>query len=151
VAKIAVLSALNGLAVWAIYVLLTQHHWVSAPLVGAALLAIDWVYMSGNRVLPAKFLIPGTIFLVGFMIIPILYDVNVAFTHYGTGHIGTKAAAIQQIDLTSLQPPANGKSYTMAAAHDAGGKLVLILQDDATHKDFVGTQQGLTPLPAGSV
>ena len=39
----------------------------------------------------------------------------------------------------------------MAAARDSSGNLVLILQDDTSHKNFVGTQKGLTPLPAGSV
>ena len=82
---------------------------------------------------------------------PIVYTVEVAFTNYSTGHITTKADAIQQIKLDSLQPPANGKQYTMAAARDAGGKLVLILSDDTTGKNYVGTKEGLTPLPPADV
>jgi arabinogalactan oligomer/maltooligosaccharide transport system permease protein len=151
VAKIVLLALLNAFSVWAIFVLLTRHHWVSSALLAAATLAIDLVYAGPERIMPLKFLIPGTIFLVGYMVFPILYDVNVAFTNYGTGHISTKAAAIQQIQVTSLQPPANGKSYTMAVAHDAAGRLVLILQDEASHEDYVGTTKGLTPLPAGTV
>ena len=41
----------------------------------------------------------------------------------------------------------NGSTYTMAPARDADGKLVLILVDDATGKTYVGTQDGLKPLP----
>ena len=37
----------------------------------------------------------------------------------------------------------------MAVARDSGGKLVLLLQDDATKKLYVGTQKGLTPLAPG--
>ena len=36
---------------------------------------------------PLKFLIPGTVFLLAFQVIPILYTINVAFTNYSTGHI----------------------------------------------------------------
>ena len=63
--------------------------------------------------------IPGTLFLVGFQIVPIIYTIDVAFTNYSTGHILKKAEAIPQIQLTSLQPPANGKQYTMAPARDS--------------------------------
>jgi arabinogalactan oligomer / maltooligosaccharide transport system permease protein len=151
VAKYVLLGVLNAFALWSVVTLLTRHHFVSAPLILLAMVAIDVLYMAPERVIPLKFLIPGTIFLVGFMVLPILYDVNVAFTNYGTGHIGTKSAAVQQIEITSLQPPPNGKQYTMAPARDASGKLVLILQDDASHKDYVGTTKGLTPLPKGTV
>src|SRR5439155_17890739 len=75
----------------------------------------------------------------------------VAFTNYSIGHILTKTQAVEQIQLTSLQPPPDGAQYTMAAARNADGDLVLILQDQATHKNYVGTQDGLKPLAAGVV
>lgn len=149
--KIALLSVSNALAIWAIYVLLTRNHWVAVVVLAAATLLIDLIYMARRSAVPAKFLIPGTIFLLGFQIVPIIYTVEVSFTNYSTGHIATKADAVKQIELTSLQPPPNGKTYTMAAAHDAAGKLVLILQDDATQKVYLGTQKALTPLPPGVV
>jgi len=152
VAKLAFLSASNALAIWAIYVLLTRHHWVAVRLLAAATGLIDLVYLSSRRLaLPAKFLVPGTALVIGLQVVPIIYTVRVAFTNYSTGHIATKSAAIKQIEVTSLQPPANGKTYTMGVARDSAGKVVLILQDDATKKDFVGTETSLTPLPASDV
>jgi arabinogalactan oligomer/maltooligosaccharide transport system permease protein len=151
VVKLGLLSASNALAIWAIYVLLTRHHWIAVGVLAAATALIDFLYMARNAAVPAKFLIPGTIFLLGFQVVPILYTIEVSFTNYSTGHIATKADAVKQIELTSLQPPPNGKTYTMAAAHDSAGKLVLILQDDATKKVYVGTQTSLKPLPAGVV
>lgn len=149
--KYALLALSNSLAIWAIYVLLTRHHWIAVGLLAAATALLDLIYLARSRALPAKFLVPGTIFLVGFQVFPIIYTVEVAFTNYGTAHISTKAAAVEQIQTTSLEPPANGKIYTMAAAHDASGKLALILQDQASHQDFVGTASGLKPLPASAV
>jgi len=149
--KIVSLSLVNALAVWSIYVLLTRHHWVAVSLLSVATLALDLLYLGRERVMPAKFLIPGTIFLVGFVVFPIIYNVQVAFTNYGTGHIGTKADAIKQIELTSLQPPANGKTYTMAVAKDGGGHVVLLLRDEASGKLYVGTTSGLAPLARSAV
>jgi arabinogalactan oligomer/maltooligosaccharide transport system permease protein len=151
VTKIAFLSASNAVAIWAIYVLLTRHHWTAVAILAVATGAIDLVYLSGRSVsTPGKFLVPGTILLIGLQVVPIIYTVRVAFTNYSTGHIATKADAIKQIQLTSLQPPANGKTYTMSVADDASGHVVLLLRDDVTKKFYVGTQKGLTPLPAGT-
>ena len=149
--KIALLSLSNALAAWALYVLVDREHWVAAGVLLAATLLVDYVYLAMRRTIPAKFLVPGTIFLAAFQLAPIVYTVEVAFTNYSTGHITTKADAIKQIKLTSLQAPASGKQYTMAPARDGGGHLVLILRDDATGKNFVGTQDGLKPLAAGDV
>src|SRR5256885_17164503 len=88
--------------------------------------------------------------MIAFQVVPIVYTVDVAFTNYSTGHITTKSDAVRQIQLTSLQPPPNGKQYAMGAARDAHGNLMLILQDQVSGKDFVGTEKGLTPLPAGT-
>jgi arabinogalactan oligomer/maltooligosaccharide transport system permease protein len=86
-----------------------------------------------------------------FQIVPIVYTVNLAFTNYSIGHVVSKADAIKQIELTSLQPPANGRQYNMAVARTSGGDLVLLLEDQVSHGFFVGTKKGLTPLPKTGV
>ncbi len=149
--KVALLAVTNALAVWAEFVLVSHQHWIAVAVLAASTLLIDYLYLGRAPTMPAKFLIPGTLFLLGFQVIPIIYTVDVAFTNYSTGHVITKSDAIKQIQLNSLQPPANGRNYTMAVARDSAGKLVLILQDDATRKQYVGTQSDLTPLAAGVV
>jgi arabinogalactan oligomer/maltooligosaccharide transport system permease protein len=151
VVKYVLLALSNALSVWAMYVLITRHHWVAVALLAGATLLLDLVYVAQRYTLPAKFLVPGTIFLIGFQVFPIIYTVKIAFTDYGTGHIGTKAAAIKQIEITSLQPPENGKTYTMAVARSSSGTLTLLLSDDGTHKLYAGTTKGIAPLDPGSV
>jgi ABC-type sugar transport system permease subunit len=148
--KIALLSVSNAVAAWAAYVLVDQGKWPAVALLLVVTAAVDWVYLS-QRTLPLKFLVPGTLFLIGFQIVPIIYTINVAFTNYSTGHVISKPDAIEQIELISLEAPPDGKQYSMAPARDKDGDLVLILRDDATGKSYVGTRDGLTPLPAGSV
>ncbi len=91
VVKIALLAILNAFAIWAMYVLITRNHWIAVAVLALATAGIDLVYLAPRRsTLPLKFLIPGTIFLVAFQVIPILYTFQVAFTNYSTGHIITK-------------------------------------------------------------
>jgi arabinogalactan oligomer/maltooligosaccharide transport system permease protein len=150
--KIALLAAVNALAAWAVYVLISHHRWLALGVLIAATLLLDWLYLVPRAwTLPAKFLVPGTIFLIGFQIVPIVFTINVAFTDYSTGHILTKGQAVAAIQVNSLQAPANGRQFDLAPAQDASGALVLLLHDESSGKIYVGTSHGLTALPKSSV
>jgi len=148
--KFVFLGLFNALVVWAAAVLVSQHKWVAVIVTIAAALAIDAIYLARRKV-PLKFLVPGTIFLIAFSVIPIIYTINVAFTNYSTGHILSKSEAIEQVKINALAPPPNGKTYNLSPALDKDGNLVLLLADADTGKTFVGTREGLTPLPRSSV
>jgi arabinogalactan oligomer / maltooligosaccharide transport system permease protein len=148
--KIALLAVSNGIAVWAATILAGKHNWIGLAVLVAATLAIDAIYLS-RAAIPAKFLVPGTIFLLGFQLAPIFYTVNVAFDTYSTGHVASKPDAITAIKQNSLSETASGTAYTMAPARDSAGDLVLVLVDQDTSKPYVGNKSGLKPLPEGSV
>ena len=150
--KVAILAITNAIAVWAAVVLVDRSRWVALAILALATAAIDSVYLVPRRwTLPPKFLVPGTVFLLAFQLIPIVYTLEVAFSNYSTGHISTKSEAIKQIKVNSLEAPANGKQYEMAPAHDKDGKLVLILHEDTSGLVYAGTKKGLTPLAKGDV
>ncbi|MDQ4029465.1 MAG: ABC transporter permease subunit [Actinomycetota bacterium] len=151
VIKIVLLAVANALAIWAGAILAGDGRWVALAILAATTLALDAVYLRTGRAVPLKFLVPGTIFLIAFSIVPIAYNVNVAFTNWSTGHLLTKDEAIDGIRRSSLVQPADSSSYVMAPARDAEGELVLVLVDEATGQPFVGTRDGLEPLPPDSV
>ena len=152
IAKLVLLGGFNALVVWAATVLASHHKWVALLVVALAAAAIDVIYMIPREsLIPAKFLIPGTVFLIAFTVIPIIYTINIAFTNYSTGHILSKNEAIEQINLRSLSQPKNGATYTLSPAHSADGKLVLLLVDDKTKTPYVGTPAGLEQLAASDV
>jgi ABC-type sugar transport system permease subunit len=151
VIKIVLLSISNALAIWAVYVLATRHNWVVVGVLVGVTALVDVVFLVPHKwVVPLKFLVPGTLLLIAFQVIPILYTINVAFTNYSTGHILTKAQAIKGIEVTSLQQPNNGKTYALAVAQSGSG-YVLILRDQSSGTSYVGTEKGLTPLPPDAV
>jgi arabinogalactan oligomer/maltooligosaccharide transport system permease protein len=145
--KLVLLAVFNAVAVWAIGVLLADGKWVAALAIGAVTLLIDLVYLvPDRRLIPLKFLVPGTVFLVAFVVIPIVSNANIAFTNWSTGHNLAKDEAIAAIQETSLVAPADGKTYTSAPA-TKDGALVLLLVDEATGDLYVGSEDGLEPLP----
>jgi arabinogalactan oligomer/maltooligosaccharide transport system permease protein len=148
--KLVLLGALNALAVWALGVLFADGKWLAALLIGAATLLIDAVYLvPDRRLVPLKYLVPGTVFLVAFVVIPIISNANIAFTNWSTLHNLTKDEAITAIEERSLVAPADAATYTSTPAKQDGA-LVLLLVEDTTGEIFVGTEDGLEPLPPGS-
>jgi arabinogalactan oligomer/maltooligosaccharide transport system permease protein len=140
--KIAFLAAVNAVGLWGAVVLVGDEKWIALAVLVLATAAIDLVYLRGRHY-PLKFLVPGTVFLLAFQVAPIIYNVNVAFTNWSTGHIATKEEAILGIQGNSLAESVDGGSYLMAPARDADGDLVLLLVDDATGKGYVGDPEGL--------
>jgi arabinogalactan oligomer/maltooligosaccharide transport system permease protein len=146
VVKLVLLSLVNAIAGWAAIVLARDGKWIAFFVLLAATVTLDAVYL-GKRAVPLKFLVPGTVFLLAFQALPIVYTVNVSFQKYAVGHIITKDEAIHSIEENSLAQPADGKTYVMAPAKDASGKLVLLLVEDQSGDAFVGSPDGLEPLP----
>ena len=147
--KLGPLGMLNALALWAIGILLADGKWVAAIVLAAATLAIDAVYLiPDRRLVPLKYLVPGTVFLVAFVAIPIVSNVNIAFTNWSTLHNLTKDEAIVAIEERSLVAPADAATYTATPAK-RDDELVLLLKEDTTGDLFVGTNDGLEPLAPG--
>jgi arabinogalactan oligomer / maltooligosaccharide transport system permease protein len=152
VIKLCLLAALNAVAAWAVFVLIDHKRWPALAVLVAATAAVDWLYLvPRDWTVPAKFLIPGTVFLIGFQIVPIIFTINVAFSNYSTGHILTRGQAIDAIKINSLEPPANGRQFDLAPARNSSGDLVLLLRDETNGKVYVGTKKGLTELPKSDV
>jgi arabinogalactan oligomer / maltooligosaccharide transport system permease protein len=151
VLKLLFLAVVNAIALWAVVILAREEKWVALAVLVLATAFLDAVYLIPRRAIPLKFLLPGTIFLIAFQVIPIFYNANVAFSNWSTGHLLTKSEAIESIERNSLQPPADARSFLMAPARDADGALVLILVEETTGEAFVGTPESLESLPEAAV
>ncbi|MGI5291668.1 ABC transporter permease subunit [Nonomuraea polychroma] len=144
VSRIAVLAVAAAILVYAVPPLIAAESWVSLGLLCAATAAIASLYLT-RRFIPAKYLIPGTIFLIAFQVFPVVYTVTTAFTNFGDGHRGDKAAAITAIETGSVRQTPGSPEYGLTAAL-RGEELVFLLVDPATKQVSLGTSKGLTPL-----
>lgn len=149
--KIVFLSLVNAVAIWAAIVLLDHHKWRAVVVLIVVTALIDAIYLVKRWTLPLKFLIPGTVFLLAFQVIPVAYTINVAFTNYSTGHILSKSEVIANIKENSLSEAANGASYSMTLMRDDKRHLVLALLDEDSGSTFIGTKDGLRPIPRDQV
>ncbi|MFF8772710.1 ABC transporter permease subunit [Kitasatospora sp. NPDC015120] len=149
--KIALLSGVTALALFAAPKLYRDGHWAGLGVLAAGTGATFWVYLSPRR-LAAKYLLPATVLFLAFVVYPVLHIVAVSFTDYGDGHLLTKEQAVRTLVDTSVEAVPDGASYTLTVATGAdGGPLVLLLTDPATGRTSAGTARGLAPAPDGTV
>ncbi|MET9344004.1 ABC transporter permease subunit [Nonomuraea sp. NPDC003804] len=144
VSRIAVLAVAAAILLYAVPPLVAAESWVSLTVLGLASAIIGYLYLT-RRFVPAKYLVPGTVFLIAFQVFPVLYTVSTAFTNFGDGHRGDKAAAITAIETGSVRQAPGSPEYGLSAALK-GDTLVFLLVDPKTKQVQEGTAAGLAPV-----
>ena len=76
--------------------------WVGLAVLVATTAGLFYLYLT-RRHIPAKYLVPGTLFLIAFQVFPVLYTASTAFTNFGDGHRGSKDDAIVAIQTSSVK------------------------------------------------
>ena len=151
--KVVLLGLVAGLAIWAAFPLIDAEAWPGLAVLLAATAGLFHLY-TGRRHVPAKYLIPGTLFLVVFQVFPVAYTAATAFTNFSDGHRGDKREAVVAIQTASVTrvPGSTEYALTVATTGDpATGALTFLVTDPATRAVSAGTSDGLEALPAGEV
>lgn len=120
-----------------------------SPIIAGAMLVIllflGFAYFTRGAV-PLRFLAPGLVFLVTFVLIPIIYTVAMAGFNFKTGNELGKEQAIAALIENSLTPDAQGTSYDMTLGRDERGRLVALLKNQIDGTVSLATPDGLQSL-----
>ena len=152
IVKILLLGVVAAVAVYSMLPLIARQNWLGVAIVVVTTLALFYIYLS-PRLIPAKYLVVGTLFLAVFQVLPIIYTVTTAFTNFGDGHRGTKEEAITAIQASSVKEVEGGATYTLSIGveGDSTAGPVVFLLADPNGNAFLGTADGVTPLDQDTV
>lgn len=126
IVKIAILGLFDALMIAFAVNLYTQasYAFMASVIVGAAL--INFAFLV-EKAFPLRYLLPGLIFMAAMIVYPLIYNVYVSFTNYGTGNILSKQQVIDQLlGQTYAAPEAPRYPYTLFA--DEHDNLVVMLE-----------------------
>lgn len=148
VIKYLILGMVTAIGTYAVFILAAQDNLAAAGLLAIGLVGINALYLT-QRAVPAKYLLPGTIAMIVFSLLPIIYTVFIAFTNYSTGHVASKPDAIERITADGYE---DIQDYLLRIARDESGQTVYLLatldlDSGLVSGSFVGTPEGLEPLP----
>ncbi len=97
------LAIFNSFIVYAVPLTITFESWFLLSLILIIGLLVNIVYFS-DRFLPMKWILPGMIFLISFVVFPAVYNTFVSFTNWSTGHILTKSQAVNILESRTFTP-----------------------------------------------
>ncbi|MCG5440410.1 ABC transporter permease subunit [Micromonospora foliorum] len=151
--KVLLLGLTAGVAVWAAFPLVAAGMWAGLALLAASTAGLFYLYLT-RRHIPAKYLVPGTLFLIAFQVFPVLYTASTAFTNFGDGHRGSKDDAVVAIQSSSVTQVPGSAEYALSIAttgDPATGALVFLVTDPGTGAVSVGDTDGLRRLDPADV
>ncbi|NTW41374.1 MAG: ABC transporter permease subunit [Cellulomonadaceae bacterium] len=147
VVKVAGAGLIAALAVAITPPLIAQQRWaflVAFYVIVALLVA---VYATG-RAIPAKYLVPGALFLAVFIVYPILMTFQLSTTNYGDGTRTSKEVTISKILAASAVQGPDARTFTLAVGTTGSvnaGPFTFFLVDKDSGDAYVGTEEGLEP------
>jgi arabinogalactan oligomer/maltooligosaccharide transport system permease protein len=145
VVKLILMALINAFGLYGVLAAWAAGSWgILAFLVGAVIVADLVYFLPTRKLLPAKYLFPGLIFLLVFQIFVVIYTAATAFTNYGDGHNASKEAAITQLTTTYEQRIEGTDAYPVTVLEGEDGLALATVRDGRV---LVGTaDQPLAPL-----
>lgn len=144
-AVLAVIDIVGGLAISSAFA--AGSYVLGGALLGA-LLFINWVYIF-RAPTPAKFLAPGLVFLLAFVVVPIVYTVAMSGFKFQTGNVITKSDAIEQVIARGVSEDASGTAFDITLGRGADGQFEALMLSQIDGTASRATLAGVTPLAEG--
>lgn len=150
----ALILGVVTLALWVTQKLIVDGNAILVVLVAFVATCVVAVYAT-RRSIPAKYLVPGVLLLLGLQVWPLIFTISMSFTNYGYGHLGTKEEAIDVIQASRVFEVEGAQRYGLTVAvpdgeEPATAEMVFLLVDSAG-TPLLGTSQGLEELSADDV
>lgn len=136
-AKILLGSIVSALLGYLAFIAFLAGETLIGSVVSLILLGTFVVYGSRKRLVPLKFLFPGIVLLVVFVVVPIVYTVVMSTFNYRTGNEITREEAIEQIFETGYTPDENLTYYYMTLG-TLDGSLAALLTDANNNDVYLG-------------
>lgn len=106
--------------------------------------ALAFTYVR-RKFTPLKFMLPGIILLIAFVVAPILYTVTMSTYNYKTGNILSKNEAIERIEALAVETDADGTTFDIIIGKYKG-QTALLASDITKDKYFISLQKSLVVL-----
>ena len=79
-----------------------------------------------ERAYPLRYLLPGLLFMGAMVVYPLIYNIYVSFTNYGTGNILTMEQVIEQLEAQTYAAP-DAPRYPYALFENERGERTVLL------------------------
>jgi arabinogalactan oligomer/maltooligosaccharide transport system permease protein len=125
VAKILILALSTSVLGYMAFLAFLAREWIIGGVLVAIIVLANVIYIS-KKTEASKFFFPGTIFLIIFLIVPIVYTGVMSTFNYQTGNIISKEEALDQLEIVGLTLDETGTTFDMVVGRYQGSYAVLL-------------------------
>lgn len=136
--KIAVVGISDAILVSMLFAALAKDQSLIALVIGIVLLVVNYVYFT-KKSMPFKFLAPGLILLVIFVVVPVLYTVIMSGFSFKTGNEISKQDAIVQVIDSGITSDAESTTFDIVLGK-FDGKLAALATNQLTAEVGIATE-----------
>lgn len=129
IVKLALLALVNAFGILTAISAWRAESWIVLGVVVVLVVVADVIYF-GKRALPMKYLLPGLVFLLVFQIFIFGYTAYIAFTNYGTGHIGTQEQAVEAALIQGERRVEGSPTYPLSVVQRLDEIGFAVVDDD---------------------
>lgn len=134
--RTALVAVFDAFAIWVITQLGANRSWAVMVLFIAAFALVNWAYLN-PRAQASRWLTPGLVLMVVFVLYPVLYTAYISFTNYQTGNLLDKDQAIERLEEVDIRTDEAGETLSMSVYRNATDELALLVSGDST-EPFLG-------------
>ncbi len=142
--KIAIIAISDAILVSMLFAALAKDQTVMATVIVVVLLIINFVYFS-KKTMPFKFLAPGVILLITFVVVPVIYTVAMSGYSYKTGNEISKQDAITQLINSGISADAENTTFDTVIGK-VNGNLAALATKQTTGEVGIATEKSYTLL-----
>ena len=148
--KVITLLILTSILVMLAQQALASSEYAIAIFLAISIVMINFVYLT-KRSVPLKFFLPGLLFLLAFVIGPILYTLVMSGFTYQTGNTLSKADAITQVQKLGVVQDSNQTIFDVTIGKNGSNELSLLYFDSLTNEFAISTEKARTAEPESTV
>lgn len=151
VAKLVLVGLVDALGLYGLLATGAQGSWALFGFLAVTLVVVNLVYfLPSGRLVPAKYLVPGLIFLLLYQVFVVVYTGYTSLTNWGDGHNSSKSDAIAAILSQNERRVEDSPTYALSVVQRGDELGFAVVEPDGDPQ--VGTaEQPLEPAPDATV
>jgi arabinogalactan oligomer/maltooligosaccharide transport system permease protein len=146
--KIAFMSLIDACLIWMFFASLAKKDASTLSTVIAVIFVIANIVYFAKFTLPFKFLLPGLILLVTFVVVPVVYTIQMSGYQYKTGNEISKSDALVQIEANGLAIDDTAPTYDMALGK-VNGQWAALLTSQIDQSVYLADEKSVTAITSG--
>ena len=143
--RLIVVVLIDALLFSVIPAVIAGRSWTLLLLIGVIAALVNFAYLwPGAQAL--RWLTPGLVFLLLFVVWPLVYTAYVSLTNYQTGNVLSKDQVIEQLERQVIQSGGEGVDFQLDVYRDGAGQLAFLLTDPGG-AEYFGVPRSRTDQP----